>query len=292
MLINQFRFNILFNENFCAAVQVDIALVGTIGSYQDSACTINRTAFIVGRNAYYLVAVSSELGSIIQFAFTNVKQVNFIAKSSTTTYAAIALYDSGITDAANSVNASFVIIKRVNTNETSFGFAVTRALVNLATDAAQGNGLPKSSSINFYVSATVEIGYLDTSAKSGKKRLIVGYQDKLAEASSSTSDGSYSSPIALLDESVTTDTTLYPTDTTLTTSASSTSQSSSTTQSTSTNGTTSTGSSSNSSTGTSSTGTSSTGSSKTNSGTSSSSSQNNSYVLVASLICLLIALLM
>jgi len=71
----------------------------------------DSSAFIVGRDVYYLVGVASELGSINNFHLLKSNKL-IIAKSGGTTYATIALYDSGITDAANSVNSSFVILQK------------------------------------------------------------------------------------------------------------------------------------------------------------------------------------
>jgi len=58
------RFDVEFrltSENFCAEIVVDVAIVGNIRSYENSAYTIFRSVFAVGTRAYYWIKINSEL---------------------------------------------------------------------------------------------------------------------------------------------------------------------------------------------------------------------------------------
>jgi len=94
--------------------------------------------------------------------------------------------------------ANFRVIIRTLTNEAGFGFDLTRALIDNATDSAAGAGLPKNSKIDFVVNVLVEVGYADTSVK-GTKRYDYSIANIFAEAGADKAGLSMENPIDVVD---------------------------------------------------------------------------------------------
>jgi hypothetical protein len=176
----------LTSENFCAEVSVDVGLVGNVVSYSDSAYSNLKSAFIVGRTAYFLVSVNSELNNkgvlpyvassaIVTFSSTALVSVTVTPKPAGTLI--YRLFENGAT--ANFTSTSYgdlktncVSLPAPGPNQVGFSFVFSSEL---------SSGLTKNGQQTFTVSATVKVTY---SNSAGKKRGVL--------AQDGTNDNTYS----------------------------------------------------------------------------------------------------
>jgi len=176
----------LTSENFCAEVSVDVGLVGNVVSYSDSAYSNLKSAFIVGRTAYFLVSVNSELNNkgvlpyvassaIVTFSSTALVSVTVTPKPAGTLI--YRLFENGAT--ANFTGTSYgdlktncVSLSAPGPNQVGFSFVFSSEL---------SSNLTKNGQQTFTVSATVKVTY---SNSAGKKRGVL--------AQDGTNDNTYS----------------------------------------------------------------------------------------------------
>jgi fibro-slime domain-containing protein len=159
----------LQSENFCAEVTVDVGLVGTLTSYLDNTFTTKKNAFIVGRTAYFLVDVNSDINpsgaynpatAVVTFTRTQLVSVTVKQVSSATIYR---LYENYLT--ANFTGTSYgdlqtqcTSITVAATNQVGFSFVFSTQLAA---------GLDKNGQQSFTVSATFQVTYNNANGKRG-----------------------------------------------------------------------------------------------------------------------------
>jgi hypothetical protein len=206
------------SEDFCATIEVDVALTIKIKVYQSSDFGVERTSFVVGATAFFQVVLDSDLNGspnlnreddLIKFQFTKITEVHFIVKDmNNVQQTALTLYKNSITQASVEAGIAFEIIKIDSPykEKAGFKFDISKKLIDLAAEAVSGKGLPPNSKFTFTVNVVCQVGYTDNSGGSGKrKRLVEGIQEVLAEAGADKSSvgESYDMPITDADLSTT-----------------------------------------------------------------------------------------
>jgi len=255
----------LQSENFCAEVDVDVGLTGSVASYSDSGYSNPSSAFIVGRTAYFLVSVNSELNpsgpydpktAKVTFSSTSLVSVTVKQKSTTNIYyifqnGATYVFGKNETD----LKTNCVALPNSNVYQVGFSFVFSTQLASSLTSNGQ---------VTFTIGATVRVSYVQS-----KKRGV--------EQAATDTKNTY-----------TVDNTLSP-DTTITSTGGTTTGGTTTTTTTTTGGTT-TGGTTTTSGGTTTT---SGGSTTTSGGSTSTSTSNtgNGVIFIASCLFLLISLL-
>jgi hypothetical protein len=204
------------SEDFCATIEIDVALVGVLEVFEMADYTLPRKDFVIGRTAYFRVSVDSELNfnaagqnpdrsdDSVKFQSTKVIEISFIVKSAGNVVTAISLYKNSETPESKSVNANTVVnfVDSPYFEKSGFQITFTKALINLASEAVAGKGLPANSKFTFSISAVTRVAFVDNKAGS-KKRLIEGIQQVLAEAGADQSSSSFSSDVDIPDANVT-----------------------------------------------------------------------------------------
>jgi hypothetical protein len=190
----------LTSENFCAEITVDVGLVGVVASYSDAAYSNAKSAFIVGRTAYFLVSVNSELNNngalpyvpssaVVTFSSTSLVTVTVTPKPAGTLI--YRLFENGVT--ANFANTSYgdlktncVALPGNGVNQVGFSFVFSTELAkNLTQNGAQ----------TFTVAATVKVTYANSAGKKRGAQVQAGTNDQTYSAdftpdTTSTSDTS------------------------------------------------------------------------------------------------------
>jgi len=184
----------LTSEDFCATVEVDIGLVASMMSYEDATFTTVRSAFTVGRDAFFKIVVTSDVNTVT-FSASAVQEVQFLVKADGKTAASISIYKKGVTADCTKTFCNFKIINRIDVKESAFSFNVSTNLIDLSAEAAAGSpALKQNSKITFTLNAVVQVSYLDTAVS--KKRFLMGV---LAEPAASQSGGSSSYDMSIPD---------------------------------------------------------------------------------------------
>jgi len=276
-------------KNFCATTTVDVGIVGNLRAYQDNSYTVLRTAYIVNRLGYFLVAVNSDLntpknasgfpdpdlyvvgGAGTVISFSAVTLVTVTVRTTTGDTTPVRLYENSAPEvfAAGSdlLTNCAQITQYLNgtllpQNQVGFSFNFTRKL------ASQ---LVKNSNLSFIISAEVQVTYSNLS----RKRFGLD-----ALATPGTDSNNYESQNTVQDDGT------GPTDTATVTDSGSSASSSTTNSSTS-----GTSNSSSSVTGSSSTTQSTSSSTTSSSTTSSSTGSSNAVALVVSFLLMLVTLM-
>jgi len=203
----------LQSENFCATASVDVGIVGNVRSYANQSFDAYppETAFILGRRAYYLVKLNSDLntpldangnpspdlyvvggsGTVVSFAsvavdnvavaFSNGTQQRVISAGAAQNYAAQGIGDLGTLAQIHTTNAAGVALQE---NEVGFSFVWTRQLV----------AVPQ----NQEVTVTVVADVTGTYANQGNKRFGLassGNDSSSYTIDSNVQDSGYSSTV-------------------------------------------------------------------------------------------------
>jgi len=182
---NSVNFN-LKSENFCAEVTVEVGLTGTLASFEDSGLSVVRTAYVVGRRAYFLVKVNSELNpapyadstAVVKFTDVKLSSVTIRPEGASPirvwekfAKATFAVEDDPVVD--------IIAVDRTPVNEVAFNFLFTSKLAALL----QPNSVQK-----FTIGAEVQVVY-----SSGAKKRDVSQ----TPAPSSTESISFSSEASI-----------------------------------------------------------------------------------------------
>jgi hypothetical protein len=152
----------LKSENFCAAITVDVGIIGKISSHENQTFTGSKQTFIIGRRVYYLVKVNSDLNepkspdsydpsnpkTIILFTKTDLVTVSLKFDNATI----LRIWKRGALDAlgANceshtSTSTSVNLLK----NSIGFSFIMTKNIANP----------PKNGKVQITVLAEVQVSY-------------------------------------------------------------------------------------------------------------------------------------
>jgi len=174
----------LQSENFCATMTVDVGIVGNIRSYVNQSFDAYppSTAFIVGRSAYYLIKVNSDLndpkdangnpdpdlyqasGSGTVVTFATVSLINVAISFSNGTLVRVWENGAPVNWASHGfgnygTNAAVYYVDANNNplvgNEVGFSFVVVRALIPV----------PKDAEISITIVADVQVTYSNTQKK-------------------------------------------------------------------------------------------------------------------------------
>jgi len=197
----------LTSENFCAAITVDVGVVGNIRSYNDSTFDTlpSQTAFIVNRLGYFLVKLNSDLntpkdssgnaspdlyqiggsGTVLTFASVTLYQVTVTPSVGNP----VRIFDNGtavVFAAGTDPSTNCVAISKYSNgtslpvNEVGFSFNFSRTLAS---------SLTKNGQTSFTVTAEVIGNYANAN---GKKRGI--------ETSTGADSSSYTTTSTLNDD--------------------------------------------------------------------------------------------
>jgi len=190
LVTGDFDANVQFSlqsENFCAEVGVEVSLRGTLTSYEDQALTITRTAFIVGRVAYFLVKVNTELNgvgdyndatAVVKFGTANLKLVTVTIRQVNTSLVN-RIFEKGAIANPDTLNAGCKEIpKTVATVAFSFNFSseVAKTLV-------------QNSRQSFTVGAEVQVSYVQSKKRGLLQEAVPKDGEKATYATDSDVEG-------------------------------------------------------------------------------------------------------
>jgi len=187
----------LTSENFCAEVGVEVGLIGSLASFDDAALTNPKTAFIVGRTAYFLVKVNSELNTKggdydsdpnpqVKFAGNLKLQTVTVRQKDTTNIFRIFQNGNKVSSSDDYGTNCIEIPKTASTVAFSFVFAS-----NLTSNLAQ------NSKLSFTIGAEVKVTYaskkrglLQSVPADGEKKTYSVDNDVSPDTSSASSPAS------------------------------------------------------------------------------------------------------
>jgi len=144
----------LTSENFCAEINVDIGLYGSIQSYQDSTFTVLTSSYILGRKACFLVTVNSDSNpspyspTTASIILSNTSLITVTVRLDGTNNI-IKLFDSGL-PTSNNLGTQITEIDMVDGNVVGFCYIFSSQLIT---------NLNCTGSVVIITGASVEVSY-------------------------------------------------------------------------------------------------------------------------------------
>jgi hypothetical protein len=151
----------LTSENFCAEVGVEVSLRGTLASYEDSGFTVAKSAFIVGRTAYFLVKVNSEINPAgdyvdatanVKFGTANLKLVSVTVRQVTSTSVINRVFEKGAIAVGDPLKTQCT---QISISVSSVGFSL-----NFSKELSQT--LVNNGKLTFTIGAEVQVSYVQS----------------------------------------------------------------------------------------------------------------------------------
>jgi len=152
----------LKSEDFCAEIRVDVGLIGSLASYEDSQFLLTRNSWTVGRRAYFLVKANSDLNSepyndaTAHIKFSKTDLITVSIRSNKTGSIPIRLLENGNPVTYEPSEDPFAQVQKIPQtagNTVGFSFVFTPQIVTLL------------SSKNIIIGAEVLVTYEDSSQK-------------------------------------------------------------------------------------------------------------------------------
>jgi len=162
----------LTSENFCATISIDIGLTGTIKSYSDSTFQTEKTSFVLGQKACYLITINSDSNS----SPYNPKTASILLSSTQLTSVTVRVNSNidrlfSSSNSSNDFGTNFQTIQQSQGNSVGFCFTYSVTLIN---------NLNCTGTVTVTIGAEVSVEYTSSSNSNGKR-------DVLASSGSDTS---------------------------------------------------------------------------------------------------------
>jgi len=166
------------SEDFCTQVQMNIELTGTLKSYQESTFQNLKNSFLVGSTSYFKADVASPKATIKS---ASISRVQFSQNSQT-----FVLFDqNSVTPIGSAI--SFQLDSTGASTSAAFQFKLLDSQLNIPVD----------SSLNYNVSAVVNVEYLANDGSSTFKTGLFSFLSNVQPPTTNNQNGKYANQIQI-----------------------------------------------------------------------------------------------